>query len=150
VLLEGIRELLDPDKKKIDFRPISWMNFEKYSTSKIILSVVGLSENSHSRNEVRFSRPIADTSFQKPIAPLDLKLLYASYSTNSSEYLEGIHQLHEIRTYFFENPIIEIHGNSMMIDLINLNSEEEFQLWRMLQVPYLPYLLFRLRILPQN
>jgi hypothetical protein len=150
MLLEGLRELLDPEKKKIDFRPISWMNFEEYSTSKIFLSVVGLGENPSARNEVRFSRPIDDSSLSKAIAPLELKLLFASYSTNSTDYLEGIHQLNEIRTYFFNQPMIEISGNFLDVALFPLNFEEEYQLWRMLQVPHLPYFLFKVRILPQN
>lgn len=150
MLLEALRGLIDPDLTKINFNHISTVNFEKYNFPKIILSVIGLGENTKSRNEVRFSRPIADASLEKPIAPLELKLLFASYSTNQADYLDGIHQLNEIRTYFFHHPILEISGYKLSVDLIPVNFEEENQIWKMLEVPHLPSFLFKVRILPQN
>ena len=144
--------------------------------SNIILSIVNIQEDKTLKNQSIYQKKAVDNTinqFAHPTKYLVFTLLFASYNTDQSKYLDGLGKLQMVIDYFQQNnsfyyniadtvdtevitfPIFDgkteeekENYSKITFNSVSLSLDQTNQMWSYLGSKYMPSVLYEIRILP--
>ncbi|MCU7617371.1 DUF4255 domain-containing protein [Chryseobacterium sp. PBS4-4] len=127
-------------------------------SSPIILSLVNIEEVRNLKNK---TSPSYSSGITQNFSNLVFSVLFASPMIKSADYLEGIDALEEIIQYFKDKPIFQVQDSDLLInelnfnqkiaiEMISLSTEELHHMWSYLGCYYMPSVLYKVRMLPNE
>lgn len=175
IVIEKLRELVDPDESIIEITNIATLNDGDdflFSKTAIILSIVNIEEDKTLRNQSVYIKNTNDhtqiSRYKQPTQHLILSILFASYSKDLSKYLDGIDKLKGVISYFQQNnsfyykdddtELIDYDAylgktelqqqqyQKITMESVSLSTDQVNQLWSYLGSRYMPSMLYKLRL----
>lgn len=175
IVIEKLRELVDPDESIIEITNIATLNDGDdflFSKTAIILSIVNIEEDKTLRNQSVYIKNTNDhtqiSRYKQPTQHLILSILFASYSKDLSKYLDGIDKLKGVISYFQQNnsfyykdddtelidyetylgktELQQQQYQKITMESVSLSTDQVNQLWSYLGSRYMPSMLYKLRL----
>ena len=175
VVLEQLRKLIDPTETAIDITNIATLNDGDdflESKSPIVLSIVNIETDKTQNNQSVYLKNTNDgttiSRYTQPTQHLILSLLFSSYNSDMSKYLDGIDKLKNIihyfqlhKSFFYKNDHSEMityttfnaktdveqkEYEKLTMEFVSLSPEQLSQMWSYLGSKYMPSALYKMRL----
>jgi len=123
-------------------------------SGKVVLSLVNIEEDRISR-EIDFNRKTEEGKIEKLVSPVKLNL-YLLFSANyPTDYNEALKMLSYVIGFFqkrnrFSNtntPGLKPEFQTINIEIVSLNFEQQNHLWGAMGAKYIPSVLYKLRLI---